>query len=214
MPGGSREHVGVRKVVVEENDAAQRKESCGARVDLVSEIACRAARMAPSAARTRSSAACTPLCGRLARRLHAEGARRSRQIFSHVTAEAARSSAHVRAAARLLILARRDLCDALAYGLARRVCDANAVATSADAAPPPRARQAARGSPRHRVGWPTRRCRLCSSRCSCSRASRRSAYRIARALWEDGDQGAALLLQARVGALRRRHPSTAPSAPA
>ena len=56
-------------------------------------------------------------------------------IFEHVTAEARtlERSAVTALPARLLVLSRKDLCDALAYGLARRVCDANAVATSADA---------------------------------------------------------------------------------
>ena len=56
-------------------------------------------------------------------------------IFEHVTAEARtlERSSVTALPARLLVLSRKDLCDALAYGLARRVCDANAVATSADA---------------------------------------------------------------------------------
>ena len=56
-------------------------------------------------------------------------------IFAHVTAEARtlERSAVTALPARLLVLSRKDLCDALAYGLARRVCDANAIATSADA---------------------------------------------------------------------------------
>ncbi len=128
-------------------------------------------------------------------------------IFAHVTAEARtlERSAVTALPARLLVLSRKDLCDALAYGLARRVCDANAIATSADAFA-----AAGRGpGVLLAVLADVAKCWVADPAVSTlfqplflfKGFQAVLAYRIAHALWADGDEGAALLLQSRASEL-------------
>ncbi len=128
-------------------------------------------------------------------------------IFAHVTAEARtlERSAVTALPARLLVLSRKDLCDALAYGLARRVCDANAIATSADAF----AAALRRPGVLRAVLADVAKCWVADPAVSSlfqplflfKGFQSVLAYRIAHALWADGDEGAALLLQSRASEL-------------
>ena len=126
-------------------------------------------------------------------------------IFAHVTAEARTLERSAVTALRAAARPVTQTCATLAYGLARRVCDANAVATSADAC----AAALRRPGVLRAVLADVAKCWVADPAVSSlfqplflfKGFQSVLAYRIAHALWADGDEGAALLLQSRASEL-------------